>query len=185
MTPEEHNQPLFPQGLPRPGLPQEEQATAEAADETADTPAKKKIRPAAIVFLALICVVAAVLTAGWVLYLTSDYKAFKDLRKDYAKRVEGVDGVRVTQVEELEDFYYFSVEITVQAESDPSGEAFVVSEASALCFRNEEDAETSYKRYEASQLDTCMRQGKILIFWRSDDPYQDLYREVFDNAFGS
>lgn len=144
---------------------------------------KKKRRIGRIVLLSLISAIILLLLTGWILYLFSDYKAFKDLRKAYVKRIDGEDGFRVTQVEEFEDFYYFTVEVTVEAESDPMGEPFVVSSATAICFREEESAEKSYEGYQNNPLETCMREGKILIFWRSDDPFQDLYQEVFHKEF--
>lgn len=113
----------------------------------------------------------------------ADLGNFQTLHDAFVARGESVEGFEVDEIEEIDGLSYFTVRICLNTEDAASVDDLLWFEANALCFETEEAAEEAYQRNVATGLGgTCLKKGKILLYWLSGDYFEDLYREVFETA---
>lgn len=115
---------------------------------------------------------------------SGDLGKFRDLRDAFVARGESVEGYEVDEIEEIDGVSYFTVRICLNTDDAASVDDLVWFEANALCFDTEEAAEEAYRKNLSTGLGgTCLKNGKILLYWLSGDYFEDLYRDVFENTF--
>ncbi len=115
----------------------------------------------------------------------SDQKNFEKLHEAYRDRGTSVEGYEVTDVEEFDGLKFFSVRVCLNTDDAVILDDYMWFEANVMLFPDEEQADAAYEQNQQSGLGgTCLRKGNILIYWMAEDPFADLYREVFTNQLG-
>jgi len=116
---------------------------------------------------------------------SSDRADFEKLHEAFVARGETVQGYEVDDITEFENIAYFTVRVCLNTEDAVTLDDYVWFEANALCFETEEEAVAAYEQNQATGLGgTCIRRGKILLYWLQNDVFEDLYKEVFNSVFG-
>ncbi len=112
-------------------------------------------------------------------------KTFDVLYEAFYARGDGVQGYEVTEITEGEGFDYFIVRVCLNTDDAQTLDDYMWFEAEVLRFDAEEDAASAYERNAQTGLGgTCLRDGSVLIYWMEDDPFADLYRDVFNGVIG-
>lgn len=114
-----------------------------------------------------------------------EQKNFTALHEAYLTRGEGIEGYEVTDIESYDGFDYFCVRVCLNTDDAVTVDDYVWFEAEAMLFSSQDEADAAYQQNQQTGLGgTCLRQGNILIYWMENDPFTDLYEEVFYSVFG-
>ncbi len=117
---------------------------------------------------------------------SSDQRNFETLHKAFQQRGNSVEGYEVTEIEEYEDFDYFCVRVCLNTDDAVTIDDYMWFEADVMLFDSTEQADAAYQQNQQTGLGgTCLRQGNILIYWMEQDPFADLYQQVFEEQFGA
>ncbi len=112
-------------------------------------------------------------------------KTFDALHGAFSARGDGVAGYEVTEITEGDGFDYFIVRVCLNTDDAQTLDDYMWFEAEVMRFDAEEDAVAAYNRNAQTGLGgTCLQDGSVLIFWMEDDPFADLYKEVFTGVIG-
>lgn len=132
------------------------------------------------VLLSLLCLLACVACTS-----QNSRKDYTALYEAFVARGEGVEGYEVTDIEEYDGFEYFCVRVCLNTDDAVVLDDYMWFEADAMLYPSPEEAEAAYTKNQQTGLGgTCMRNGNILIYWMEEDPFADLYKEVFNSVFG-
>ncbi len=127
--------------------------------------------------LLLICCVACASRQG--------QQDFDALYEAFLARGEGVEGYEVTTPEKSDGFSYFCVRVCLNTDDAVILDDYMWFEADVMLFQSGKEAEDAYqKNLETGLGGTCLRRGNLLIYWMEEDPFADLYEEVYHSVFG-
>ncbi len=115
----------------------------------------------------------------------NNHQAFVELHESYIARGEGVTGYEVSEIESYDAMEFFRVCVCLNTEDAQSIDDMVWFEANVTYFESAEEAQAAYEQNIKTGIGgTCLKEGNILIYWLTGDPFEDLYKEVFYGVFG-
>lgn len=110
---------------------------------------------------------------------------FTALHGAFQARGEGTEGYEVSEIEEYEEMAFFCVRVCLNTDDALVVDDYVWFEANALYFYSKEEADEAYERNQQTGMGgNCLQNGNILLYWMDNDPFSDLYNEVFSSIFG-
>lgn len=110
---------------------------------------------------------------------------FSALHKAFLERGKDVGGYEVSEIEAYDTMEFFCVRVCLNTDDAQTVDDFVWFEANVLYFESQEEAQAVYDRNQSTGIGgTCLAEGNVLIYWLSNDPFEDLYKEVFTSVFG-
>lgn len=110
---------------------------------------------------------------------------FTSLYEAFVARGVGVSGYEVTEIEEYEGMEFFLVRVCLNEDDALVLDDYMWFEAEAMYFADAKEADAAYQRNQQTGIGgTCLRKGNILLYWMDNDPFGDLYKEVFSSVFG-
>ena len=111
---------------------------------------------------------------------------FTALREAFLERGNGTEGYEVDEIEEYEGLKFFAVRVCLNTDDAVEVDDYVWFEANVSLYATQEEADEAYRVNRETGLGgTCLQKGRILIYWLNNDPFEDLYKEVFYGVFPS
>ena len=106
------------------------------------------------------------------------------LRDAFLKRGENVQGYEVDEIETYEGLKFFAVRVCLNTDDAVVVDDYVWFEANITLYPTQEEADEAYRVNQETGLGGhCLQQGRILMYWLNNDPFEDLYKEVFYSVF--
>lgn len=165
--------------------------------------AKRRFKRTHVILLSVMALILVVATVAMTLYLTSDYKAFTDLHREFSDRIAKLgDGSEVSEYEktEFDDGSYvctFTVALNLGMDDGfgADGDSFATQSGNVIVsYYSDEKAAESAEIKAASFYPFSFREGKVFIFFLdfgadgedSDEEVfkNDLINDVIDSVFG-
>jgi hypothetical protein len=110
---------------------------------------------------------------------------FITLYNAFLARGEGVEGYEVTEIEEYDGMEFFFVRVCLNTDDAVSVDDYMWFEANVMYFSDRKDVDTAYAKNQETGLGgVCLQQGNVLIYWMENDPFADLYTDVYTKVFG-
>lgn len=113
-----------------------------------------------------------------------DKKNFNTLYDAFLSRGNDVEGYEVTEIGTYDGFDFFCVRVCLNTDDAVTVDDYMWFEANVMLYSSQEEADAAYELNLNTGLGgSCLQQGKILIYWMEQDPFADLYKEVFNSVF--
>lgn len=110
---------------------------------------------------------------------------FSALYDAYLARGEGVEGYEVTEIEEYDGMEFFFVRVCLNTDDAVAVDDYMWFEANVMYFSDRKDADAAYAKNQETGLGgVCLQRENLLIYWMENDPFADLYTEVYTKVFG-
>lgn len=111
---------------------------------------------------------------------------FTALREAFLKRGENVTGYEVDEIEEFDGLKFFAVRVCLNTDDAVSVDDYVWFEANVSLYATQREADEAYGVNQETGLGgKCLQEGRILMYWLNNDPFEDLYKDVFYDVFPS
>lgn len=108
------------------------------------------------------------------------------LREAFLKRGNSVTGYEVDEIEDFDGLKFFAVRVCLNTDDAVKVDDYVWFEANISLYATQEEADEAYRINQETGLGgKCLQEGRILMYWLNNDPFEDLYKEVFYDVFPS